>query len=93
MSDFSNINCLPAEILLLIFQNLSFADVTENCAKTCAKWRDIVAIFYIRTHIRLWAELDEDVERALCDWGWNENILNVDEIMAIFEKIRFAKGK
>ena len=93
MSDFRNINCLPAEILLLIFRHLNFGDVAENCAKTCAKWRDIVAIFHIKTHIRLLGNMDEDVERVLHDWGWHENVHNVDEIITTFNKIREAKGK
>ena len=93
MSDFRNINCLPAEILLLIFRHLNFVDVAENCAKTCAKWRDIVAIFYIKTHIRLLGNMDEGTERALRDLDWHDSIHNVDEIMTIFDKIRAVKGK
>ena len=88
----ASIENLPVEVLVLIFEYLSFSDVVENCSNTCFKWRYITAQFFIGSYLHTYAIMDEDIKDILYDNGWTEKSNDNNFIIYMYEYITSYKG-
>ena len=76
---------LPTEILLKIFKNLNQYDVTENCLKTCIKWREIISKFFIEPYLNNIAKNDSYLKKQL-EEGWTNDCEYVDILVSLYQK-------
>ena len=76
---------LPTEILVKIFKNLNQYDVTENCLKTCIKWRVIISKFFIEPYLNNIAKNDSYLKKQL-EEGWTNDCEYVDVLVSLYQK-------
>ena len=77
---------LPIEILLMIFEKLTLQENVMSCAKTCTKWREIIALFVLRSKILGQASICQKFKRDIKKDGWTEKCYDVDVIMSLYAK-------
>ena len=77
---------LPIEILLMIFEKLTLQENVVSCAKTCTKWREIIALFVLRSKILGQASICQKFKRDIKKDGWTEKCYDVDVIMSLYAK-------
>ena len=88
----ATIHDIPIEILVLIFEYLNLSDI-EFCLKTCYRWKDIIAQYFMKPHLQMFGILDEDIEDLLYEEGWTCDCNNTDFIVSLYEKVTSYKGK
>ena len=89
----TRINDLPPELFLLIFKNLNFCDIVENCSKVCVKWQGIVSQFIFGPYIVKLSEYDAELKTKFLNLGWKENCCKPDIVMSLYDKIKAYKAR
>ena len=89
-----NINKLPPELLVVIFKELPFYDVVNNCMWTCHRWQSITTAFILPKQLCTFANLDPGLKRDLSKDGWIENCEDNELILSLWTKYktRLLKG-
>ena len=82
-----SIQKLPSEVLVLLFNKLNSKDV-ESCQLTCLKWRYCVALYILKPNLQQLARNDAKLFNLLHAQGWNDEIADVDLIVALHEKLK-----
>ena len=82
----TNINDLPDEMLVEIFEYLPLDEVVTNTAETSLEWRDIIARFIMRPRILRLAGDNEKFKRNIMDQGWTEEQISTDLILSFYQK-------
>ena len=86
---------LPIEILKIIFKKLDPISV-KNCSITCIRWKEIVAHYIFQPYLQKLAS-DEDLKlslkQKLSQKGWTHDCVDYDLIIALYEELKFFKGK
>ena len=70
----ASIDDLPAEILVKIFNYLSFKEVQKNCLNTSKRWQEIVAEHILSSEIKIHMALDPGFKTCLLRNGWTPEI-------------------
>ena len=86
MNFHTSINDLPVEILIIIFQDLQFKDIIENCSNTCMKWRFIVAHYFMQPYLKKLARHHLDLRKTFESVGWTEECSEMDLILTLCER-------
>ena len=76
---------LPPEILLLIFKNLSFRYIIENCAKVCVKWQSVAAKFFFQPYLEKLTNYDQEYCDFLKKLGWSDECSNPEKILWFYD--------
>jgi len=82
-----SIQKLPSEVLVLLFNKLNSKDV-ESCQLTCLKWKYCVALYILKPNLQHLAKNDAKLFSLLHAQGWNDEIADVDLIIALHEKLK-----
>ena len=80
----SNNYYLSPEVFVMIFKNLSFRDVVENCAKVCVKWESIVAQHFMQPYIIKLTNYDQKICHSLKILDWSDKCSNPEKIVSFF---------
>merc|ERR1712241_903685 len=86
MNFHTTINDLPEEIIVIIFQDLQFKDIIENCSNTCMKWRFIVAHYFMQPYLKKLARHHLDLRKTFESVGWTEECSEIDLILTLCER-------
>merc|ERR1719412_1851051 len=81
------------EILVHIFNFLSPGYMLVNCAKTCLRWKEIIAHLYMKPNLPMFAKLDDDIQKILKEEGWSEQCTNIYTIVSAYEKATSYKAR
>ena len=82
-----SIQKLPSEVLVLLFNKLNSKDI-ESCQLTCLKWKYCVALYILKPNLQHLAKNDAKLFSLLHAQGWNDEIADVDLIIALHEKLK-----
>ena len=91
----SNNYYLSPEVFVMIFKNLSFRDVVENCAKVCVNWENVVAQHFMQPFLVKVTNYDQKIYSYLKNLGWSDKCCNTKKIVSFFnmEKVKNYAGK
>ena len=78
----------------MIFKNLSFRDVVENCAKVCVNWESVVAQHFMQPFLVKVTNYDRKICRYLKNLGWSDECSDPEKIVSSFnmEKVKNYPG-
>ena len=90
----SNNYYLSPEVFVMIFKNLSFRDVVENCAKVCVQWESVVAQHFMQPFLVKVTNYDRKICRYLKNLGWSDECSDPEKIVSSFnmEKVKNYPG-
>ena len=90
----TQINDLPIEMIVMIFENLTLHELVVNCGNTCIQWREIIAQFILRSRILRLANVNGNFKRDIEKDGWSQEEANQSElILTLYNKYEFHSSK
>ena len=87
-----NIEYVPTEIIILIFNYLTSNDILQNCMYTCRRWQEIIIQFYLPLFLRNFAKLNINLYNSLTEEGWSERCDDYEFIISLWNKYNPYKG-
>ena len=83
---------LPPEILVKIFNYLSFDHVVENCSKTCIYWNKVVIQYFLHPYLCNLASYSKNLKDLFQESGWSKDFDfeygDVNIIATLYEKFK-----
>ena len=89
----TEINDLPVEMILEIFESLSLHELVVNSSKTCLRWREIIGQFILAPKIMRMANVNGTFKKEIKEDGWSEESNESNLILSLYQKYEFYSSK
>ena len=93
MDTTTEINDLPVEMILEIFENLSLHELVVNSSKTCLQWRYIIGQFILAPKILRLANVNGTFKKEIKEVGWTEESNDTELIFSLYQKYEYYSSK